>query len=77
MVQYTLPGGMQALDCGIGRLTGPTYYYAREARDTPDDRSGSMASFRRTQSQNLFLEGRVCFVIRAIPILVFTRWIEF
>jgi hypothetical protein len=32
---------------------------------TPDDRSGSMANLRRTQSQKRFAEGRVCFVLRA------------
>ena len=37
----------------------------RESGCTPDDRSGSMANFRRTQSQNRLAEGRVCFVVRA------------
>lgn len=44
--------------------------------DTPDERSGSVATLRRNQSQNRFFEGRVCFVIRAVNVLVLNRWIK-
>ena len=67
VVQCTPPVGSQASDYDIGHLLEPfilVFLYQLEVI-TPDDRSGSMTSFRRTQSQNRFLEGRVCFKILA------------
>jgi hypothetical protein len=74
MVQRTPLDEKQASDYGIECLVAPEIRL-QWTRITPDDRSGSMANVRRTQSQNRFLEGRVCFVIRARHDVRLRLWI--